>query len=312
MLLRFLSQKRQMFQFLNYCLLLMTQFGLIYLFRVVWIDNYVDAVEEQEVVSHTALHPAGCTEGKTIIIAIWKASVQPVPHSLTQRHRHTDTHTASLLLLHISRQCCPLSSGSRLSLLCGCLCWAMLYLLVFTQVLLWSRRRAGEPQTPSARVRHLAAQRRFSQTNNSAALEGSHDTEFKWTRKLNKYNERQTFARFATDDLNRVSVLMVRSRDLSLWRKKEMQKLHKSCDFKAALPSDESKREEGFFIFWGRLLKEFYEMWLLKKRFSDFHQLLCHFGSIGAAIPVIWPSEKQEDKPDGANTPGSAPWTWKL
>lgn len=101
----------------------MTRFGLIYLFRVVWIDNCADAGRSRRL-SQTALDPAGCTERKTIIIiiiiAIWTASVQPAPHS------HTP---ASLLLLHVSRQRCPLCSVSRLSLLYGCLCWAMLYLL---------------------------------------------------------------------------------------------------------------------------------------------------------------------------------------
>lgn len=61
---------------------------------------------------------------------------------------------------------------------------------------------------PLQRVRHLAAQQRFFQTNNWAALKGSHDTGFKWTWKLNKSDERQTVAWFATEDLDRVSLLM--------------------------------------------------------------------------------------------------------
>lgn len=191
-------QKRQMFRFPKAAFQWRTRTarcrwrpGLIYLFRFVWIDNCVGAGRSRRLIpiQHSTLQ---AREGKTIIITIWKASVQAVPHS------HTHTHApASLLLLHAPRQRCPLCSGSPLSLLCGCLCWAMLYLLrCFPEVasVLENLRR------PPQRVCQLAAQQRFFQTNNWCCSE-----RLPWH---SSHDERQTFAWFATEDLDRVNVLM--------------------------------------------------------------------------------------------------------
>lgn len=128
--------------------------------------------------SHSALDPAGCTERKTIIITIWKASVQPVPAP-----PHTPTHTlplahSSVCSAGVYAEWCRIYSGASLE---SPPCWRT-----------------------SASIPHLSSTAAFSQTNNSAPVTAS----FKWMRKTNKHNATEIFGRVATDDLNPVSLLM--------------------------------------------------------------------------------------------------------